>query len=47
MNTTVTETTPVVLNLEVLSQFGIELDLDVILTEEFTAGLSSDISNAL
>jgi hypothetical protein len=45
MNNTITEIKPVVSNLEVLVQFGIELDLDVILAEEFETGLSSDISN--
>lgn len=29
--------------LEVLNQFGIELDLNIILDEEFELGLSSDI----
>ena len=33
--------------LEVLKQFGIEIDLDNILAKEFEAGLSSDISNCI
>ncbi len=34
-------------SLEVLNQFGIELDLSSILTEEFGQGLASDISNGI
>jgi hypothetical protein len=33
-------------SLEVLNQFGIEIDLESILAEELELGLSSDISNA-
>jgi hypothetical protein len=33
-------------SLEVLNQFGIEIDLESILAVEFELGLSSDISNA-
>ena len=47
MNTTITEIKPVETSLEVLVQFGIELDLEEILAEEFGKGLSSDISNTL
>ncbi len=32
-------------SLEVLNQFGIEIDLESILMEEFEQGFSSDISN--
>lgn len=45
MNSTITEIKPVETNLEVLNQFGIELDLELILFEEFEKELSSDISN--
>ena len=34
-------------SLEILNRFGIELDLDNVLAEEFKAGLASDISNTL
>ena len=34
-------------SLELLNQFGIEIDLVTILQEEFEQGLSSDISNGL
>ena len=34
-------------NVEILNQFGIELDLNSILLEEFEQGLSSDISNGI
>jgi hypothetical protein len=47
MNNTTTEIKPVVNTLETLVQFGIELDLDIILAEEFATGLSSDISNGI
>lgn len=46
MNFTITEIKPVVSTLEVLTQFGIELDLEEVLAKEFEKGLSSDISNA-
>ena len=47
MNTaTVTQIKTVENSLEVLNQFGIELDLEIILVEELEQGLSSDISNA-
>jgi hypothetical protein len=45
--TTVTQIKPIENSLEILNQFGIELDLDIILVEEFELGLSSDIGNAL
>lgn len=46
MNTaTVTQIKTVDNSLEVLNQFGIELDLDSFLAEEFQQGLLSDISN--
>lgn len=48
MNTaTATQIKTVENTLEVLNQFGIELDLDIILIEEFELGLSSDISNGI
>lgn len=34
-------------SLEILNRFGIELDLDNVLAEEFNAELASDISNAI
>ena len=34
-------------SLEILNRFGIELDLDNILAEEFKSELASDISNAI
>ncbi len=44
MNTaTVSNIKQVESSLEVLSQFGIELDLSSILSEEFEPGLASDI----
>ncbi|MEM7757496.1 MAG: hypothetical protein AAF298_05125 [Cyanobacteria bacterium P01_A01_bin.40] len=46
MNTTITEIKPVDNSLEVLAQFGIELDLEEFLVEELEQGLSSDINNA-
>jgi hypothetical protein len=46
MNNTITEIKPVATILETLVEFGIELDLDIILAEEFATGLPSDISNA-
>ena len=33
-------------SLEILNEFGIELNLDAVLTEEFNAGLASDLNNA-
>lgn len=33
-------------SLEILNQFGIEIDLDEILAEEFKKGLPSDINNS-
>ena len=46
MNTaTATQIKHVENTLEVLNQFGIEIELDNILAKEFEAGLSSDISN--
>ena len=47
MNTTITEIKPVINTLEVLNEFGIELNLDIILAEEFKAELSSDINNGI
>ncbi|MEM7594275.1 MAG: hypothetical protein AAF383_22655 [Cyanobacteria bacterium P01_A01_bin.83] len=47
MNTTTTAIKLVENSLEVLNQFGIELDLETILVEEFEQGLSSDISNGI
>ncbi len=48
MNTaTATQIKTVDNSLEVLNQFGIELDLEIILVEELEQGLSSDISNSL
>lgn len=44
---TVTEIKHVENSLEVLNEFGIEIDLDGILVEEFEQGLSSDISNSM
>ena len=32
-------------SLEVLNQFGIELDLDIILAEEFELGFPNDLDN--
>jgi hypothetical protein len=46
MNTTTATLIKVDNSLEVLAQFGIEIDLESILAEEFELGLSSDISNA-
>ncbi|MEM8677156.1 MAG: hypothetical protein AAGF83_25365 [Cyanobacteria bacterium P01_G01_bin.67] len=45
MNTTTTAIKSVDNSLEVLAQFGIELDLEEFLVEELEQGLSSDISN--
>ena len=46
MNTeTATQIKSVANSLELLNQFGIEIDLVTILQEEFERGLSSDISN--
>lgn len=48
MNTaTVTEIKLVDNSLEVLNQFGVELDLEEVLAEEFEQGLASDISNTI
>lgn len=47
MNPTITEIKPVLNSLEVLNEFGIELNLDIILVEEFKAELSSDINNSV
>ena len=48
MNTaTVTQIKTVENSLEVLNQFGIELDLDMILVEEFEQGLANDLDNPL
>lgn len=44
---TVTEIKHVENSLEVLNEFGIEIDLESILSEEFKQGLSSDISNSM
>jgi hypothetical protein len=46
MNTTTATLIKVDNTLEILAQFGIEIDLESILAEEFELGLSSDISNA-
>jgi hypothetical protein len=42
--TTITQIKPIE-SLEVLNQFGIELDLDMILAEEFELGLPNDLDN--
>ena len=42
---TVTEIKHVENSLEVLNEFGIEIDLNSILVEEYKLGLPSDISN--
>ena len=47
MNFTTTEIKPVETTLEVLTQYGIELDLDTVLEEEIFQGLANDISNPL
>ena len=47
MNTTTTKIQTVETSLEVLNQFGIELDLEIILAEEFKTGIASDINNIL
>jgi hypothetical protein len=48
MNTaTVTQIKPVDNSLEILNEFGIEIDLETILVEEYELGLASDISNGL
>jgi hypothetical protein len=44
---TATQIKPVENRLEVLNQFGIEIDLESMLVEEFEQGLPSDISNGL
>lgn len=43
---TITEIKHVQNNAELLYEFGTELDLDSILTEEFKSGLPCDINNA-
>jgi hypothetical protein len=45
--TTVTQIKHVENSLEILNQFGIEIDLESMLVEELERGLASDISNAL
>ncbi|MEM7557073.1 MAG: hypothetical protein AAF378_23885 [Cyanobacteria bacterium P01_A01_bin.84] len=47
MNTTTTAIKLVETSLEVLNQFGIELNLETILAEEFEQGLANDISNSV
>lgn len=47
MNTTSTAIKSADTSLEILNQFGIELDLEAILDEEFEQGLANDISNAI
>lgn len=44
-NATTTEIKTIYSSLEVLNQFGIELNLEEVLAEEFEKGLASDISN--
>ena len=46
-NTTVTQIKQVENSLEVLNQFGVELDLDIILGEEFELGLANDLDNPI
>ena len=43
MNATITEINYVENSLEILNEFGIEIDLQSILVEEFEQGLPSDI----
>lgn len=46
MNTaTITPIKPIENSLEVVNQFGIEIDLESILVEEYKLGLASDINN--
>ncbi len=46
MNTaTATQINTVENSLEIVNQFGIELDLDIILDEEFELGLANDLDN--
>ncbi|AFZ34535.1 hypothetical protein Sta7437_0953 [Stanieria cyanosphaera PCC 7437] len=46
MNTAIaTQIKPIENSLEVLNQFGIELDLDGILITEFEQGLANDLDN--
>ena len=45
MNTATTEIQTVDNSLEILSQFGIEIDLSEILAEELKVGLSNDANN--
>lgn len=47
MNTATIEIKHVENSLEILNQFAIELNLDSILTQEFEAGLASDIVNGI
>ena len=44
---TVTQIKYVENSLEILNQFGIEIDLDSILAEELEPGFASDISNTI
>ena len=46
MNFTITEIKPVETSIEILTEYGIELDLDTVLAE-LDSDLPSDISNAL
>ena len=45
-NATITEIKYVENSLELLNEFGIEINLDSILIEEYKLGLSSDINSA-
>ena len=45
--TTATKIKHVKNSLEVLNQFGIELDLDIILIQEFELGLANDLDNPI
>lgn len=44
---TTTPLKPIENSLEVLNQFGIELNLDSILIEEFQHGLANDLDNPI
>ena len=46
MFATITEIKHAQNSTELLNEFGTELDLDFILTEEFNSGLPCDINNA-
>ena len=46
-NASMTEIKYVKKSLEVLNEFGIEINLDRILVEEFEQGLSSDLNNQI